>query len=144
MLTADRHDAEDILQVALLGLARNWHKGLEAPLSYVKAALRNNAIDGGRRRHLVPVPSLEEPLLPHEPDLAEAHIAASTLDAVLSSLPPKQRATVVLRVVDGLSEAETATAMGCSVGTVKSNLSRGLAKLREQLDAQNLQERTTP
>jgi RNA polymerase sigma factor (sigma-70 family) len=52
------------------------------------------------------------------------------LHRALRSLPPRQRAAVVLRVVDDLSELETSRALGCSVGTVKSLTSRGLARLR--------------
>ena len=51
----------------------------------------------------------------------------------LRSLPPRQRAAVVLRHYDGLSEADTAEALGCAVGTVKSQTARGLAKLRDLL-----------
>lgn len=124
VLTAAAHDAEDMLQTVLLGLARNWHKDLEAPVGYARTALRNLAADGGRRRHLVPVTSADEPVVPREPDLADAFATAATVDVVLSMLPPRQRVTVVLRVLDGLSEAETAAALQCSPGTVKSNLSR--------------------
>ena len=142
LLFADAHDAEDALQTALVRVARQWGGGLRAPAAYTRTALRHLAVDAGRRRHLVPVPS-DEPLDgPLEPDLADAHAAAAALDAALSVLPPRQRLTVVLRVVEGLSEAETARSLGCSVGTVKSNLSRGLAHLRGHLGQPHEVERT--
>ena len=133
LLFADSGEAEDALQTALLRIAGRWHRGLDAPTAYARTALRNLAVDGGRRRHLVAVPSDAEPSSAVQPDLAEAHAAAAQLDALLITLPARQRATVVLRVVEGLSEAETAAALGCSPGTVKSNLSRGLARLRAEL-----------
>lgn len=140
LLFAGLHDAEDGLQTALLRVARNWDKASASPVAYTRTVLRNLAVDGGRRRHLVPAPTDAQPQTAHEPDIADAHAAAATLDAVLRALPPRQRITVVLRAIDGLSEAETAAQLGCSPGTVKSNLSRGLATLRAQLDCS--QERT--
>lgn len=142
LLFADTGAAEDALQTALLRLARNWSSGVEAPLAYARTALRNLALDEGRRRHLVPVPSEDEPDVAPGPDIADAHSAAELLDQALSALPARQRATVVLRVVDGLSEAETAQAMQCALGTVKSNLARGLARLRVELDTAATAERT--
>lgn len=135
LLFADAGAAEDALQVALVRVARQWHRGLQAPRAYVRTALRNLALDERRRRHLVPVPSDDEPVAAAVPDHAEAHAAAALLDEVLAALPPRQRATVVLRVVEGLSEAEAAAVLRCTAGTVKSNLSRGLARLRVELDA---------
>lgn len=124
-----------MLQAALLRVARNWSAAESGPVAYTRTALRNLAIDGSRRRHLVATPSDAQPAAPNaSPNPADAHTAAQELDGLLASLPPRQRLTVVLRVIDGLSESETATAMACSTGTVKSNLSRGLAALRTQLD----------
>ena len=57
----------------------------------------------------------------------------AALEQLLSLLPTKQRAAVVLRVIEGLSEAEAAAALRCAPGTVASNLSRGLARLRAHL-----------
>lgn len=142
LLFADRGEAEDAVQTALLRLAGQWPRGLDAPLAYTRTALRNLATDSGRRRHLVARPTDVEPAPPPGPDLAEAHAAAARLDELLEALPPRQRVTVLLRIVDGLTEAETAQAMRCSPGTVKSNLSRGLARLRERLDATAESERT--
>jgi RNA polymerase sigma factor (sigma-70 family) len=65
-----------------------------------------------------------------EPTTIEAGRALQALE----ELPPRMRAVVVLRCYEGLTEAETAEALGCSVGSVKSQASRGLARLRELLD----------
>lgn len=131
LLVPDAAEAEDILQTALLRLARHWSKRLEFPEAYVRAALLNLARDHGRRWHLRPVPvdhDRDRPAV--RTDLAEAIAARDELDRVLAALPTRQRITVVLRIIEGLSEAETAKVMGCSPGTVKSNLARGLHKVR--------------
>lgn len=142
LLFADGGAAEDALQTALYRLARHWHRHLDAPTGYTKAILRNLAHDGARRSHLVPVPTGETLPAAQEPDLLDAFASAELLDMVLRSLPPKQRLTVILRVIDGLSEAETAAILQCAPGTVKSNLARGLARLRECLDTRQATERT--
>ena len=130
LLIPDRGEAEDALQVALLRLTRHWP--VEAPDAYVRQALVNLARDRGRRRHLVPEPS-DAVVVVAVPDLADAHAAAGHLVALLSALPERQRTTVVLRVLEGLSEAECAQVMDCAPGTVKSNLARGLDRLRTLL-----------
>lgn len=130
-LIPDAGDAEDALQTALLRLTSQWPK--DNPGAYVRAALVNLAKDRARRSHLVAVPtSVESPerAVDERDDAAEAQ---ARLDEVLNMLPPRQRVTVVLRVLEGLSEAETAQCMGCSTGTVKSNLARGLDKARHAL-----------
>lgn len=130
LLILDPGDAEDALQLALLRLVKHWPRGVNAPEAYVRTILVNIAKDGARRKHLVPVPV--DTRLHDEvgADHAEAFHAQARLDLLLSQLPPRQRTTVVLRVIEGCSEAETAQLMRCSAGTVKSNLARGLASLR--------------
>ncbi|GAA2383593.1 SigE family RNA polymerase sigma factor [Dactylosporangium salmoneum] len=136
LLVPDAAEAEDVLQIALLRLTRHWSRHLASPEAYVRATLVNLAKDRGRRSYLVPVPVEADPDLPNAgPDHAEAIVARAHLDQILAGLPPKQRVTVVLRVIDGLSEAETAALMGCSPGTVKSNLARGLLKVRTALES---------
>lgn len=133
-LIPDAGEAEDALQTALLRLTAHWPK--DHPEAYVRAALVNLAKDRARRRHLVAVPTqvqLDGAVI--DLDYADAVEAQARLDDVLSTLPPRQRIAVVLRVLDGLSEAETAAAMGCSPGTVKSNLARGLDKARTAMSA---------
>jgi RNA polymerase sigma-70 factor (sigma-E family) len=133
LLVPNTADAEDLLQAALLRLARHWSRGLVSPQGYVRIALVNLAKDRGRRRHLVAVPVESDPGVTVGVDHADAIASRAQLDQLLAALPPRQRITVVLRVLDGLSEAETAQAMGCAPGTVKSNLSRGLDKIRTAL-----------
>jgi RNA polymerase sigma-70 factor (sigma-E family) len=126
-LVPDHGDAEDALQTALVRLARHWP--VDEPEGYVRRTLVNLAKDRGRRRHLVPRPSADPPLTTW-PDLADAVASQAALEQLLRQLPERQRTAVVLRVLIGLSEAETAAAMGCAAGTAKSNLARGLDRLR--------------
>lgn len=142
LLVPDTAEAEDVLQTALLRLTRHWSRRLESPEAYVRAALVNIVRDRGRRRHLVPVPVRVDPERHtggpeagpgRVADHAEAIAARAQLDQILDGLPARQREVVVLRVIEGLSEAETAALLGCAPGTVKSNLARGLAKVRAAL-----------
>lgn len=132
LLVRNDTEAQDLLQTALLRLSRRWP--VEHPHAYARQTLINLSRDRNRRRHLVP-----EPAEPRDdrmvalPDHADAHASQAALVQLLSLLPAKQRAAVVLRVIEGMSEAETATALRCSPSTVASNLSRGLARLRDHL-----------
>ncbi len=69
------------------------------------------------------------------PDVADAYAQRDLVVSALAHLAPRQRAAVVLRYFDDLSEAETAVALGCSVGTVKSQTSRAIARLRDLIPA---------
>jgi RNA polymerase sigma factor (sigma-70 family) len=69
------------------------------------------------------------------PDSVEAVTAHASIVAQLRTLPPRQRAAIVLRYYEDLSEAQTAEVMGCSVGAVKSHVSTGLGRLRDRLNA---------
>ena len=134
LLAGNRADGEDLLQSALERLLRNWRRIDGDPENYVRRTLYNLATDGWRRhrvqqRHAV----LFEPAQPVDPALAVD--ARDAVVRVLVQLPPRQRAVLVLRYFEQLSEAETAEALGCSVGTVKSATARGLARLREMTAA---------
>jgi RNA polymerase sigma factor (sigma-70 family) len=136
LLVPDPAEAEDVLQVALMRVVRHWPERLEAPEAYVRAAILNAVKDRARRRHLVPLPAEASDRSGDNADYTEVFAAGARLERLLEPLPPRQRTTVVLRVIEGLSEAETAAAMECSAGTVKSNLARGLDKVREVLVAE--------
>ena len=129
LLCAGDAEAEDVLQTALVGLVRHWPRELDAPEAYVRRAILNAVRDRARRSHLVPVPTIDG-AADRAAAVVEGVELGDRLDHLLGLLPARQRAAVVLRVIEGLSEAEAAVAMGCSVGTAKSNLSRGLGKLR--------------
>lgn len=133
LLTGDRHQAEDVLQTALAKLYLSWDKvrEREALDGYVRRILVNETTSLWRR----PFKRRERAtdVLPEggvEPAYDEGQRAA--VWAVVSTLPPKARAVVVLRYYEGLTEAETAEVLGVSVGTVKSQGSRAMALLRDR------------
>jgi RNA polymerase sigma-70 factor (sigma-E family) len=130
----DRGAAEDLLQLALERAYRHWGLVCRSgePERYVRRILANAANDRWRRAVRRP----ERPLGPGEAgpvteDQADAVAERDFLIRALAGLPPRQRTVLVLRYYNDLSEAEIAGVLGCSVGTVKSQASRGLARLRE-------------
>jgi RNA polymerase sigma-70 factor (sigma-E family) len=136
LLTSDRGEAEDLLQTALLKTSRHWGRlnDREAAYAYVRRVLVTTHTSWRRRRRV------HEVLLDQFPEQAAGErtsIDAGRALQALEQLPPRMRAVVVLRCYEGLTEAETADALGCSVGSVKSQASRGLARLRELLDLSN-------
>jgi RNA polymerase sigma-70 factor (sigma-E family) len=132
-LTGSRLDAEDLLQAAVERLLRRRRRvdDLEA---YLRRTLYNLAVDGWRRRGAW---HRRRTLMPSLPDDAIGPDPVSTVDLrdalvrALRELPPRQRAVLVLRYWEQLTQAETAELLGCSEGTVKSTASRGLSRLRE-------------
>jgi RNA polymerase sigma-70 factor (sigma-E family) len=130
LLAGSRADGEDLLQSALERLLRHWRRIDGDPENYVRRTLYNLAADEWRRQRVRQRKAvLFEPAPPVDP--ATAVDLRDAVVRVLVRLPPRQRAVLVLRYFEQLSEAETAQALGCSVGTVKSAAARGLARLRE-------------
>lgn len=130
LLAGSRDAGEDLLQSALERLLRNQRRIDGDPEYYVRRTLYNLAVDGWRRQRLWQRKAvLAEPDPP--PDPAAAVDLRDAVIRMLVQLPPRQRAILVLRYFEELSEAETAQALSCSVGTVKSAASRGLARLRD-------------
>lgn len=129
LLAPGREAGEDLLQEALERLLRKWHRIEGDPECYLRRIMYNRAVDGwrsrARRPEVLGVPA-EAAVADHaaQLDLRLALIAA------LKLLTPRQRAAVVARYWEQLSEAETATALGCSVSAVKSAAARGLDALR--------------
>jgi len=130
----DRAAAEDLLQLALERAYRHWARVCRSgdPERYVQRILANASNDRWRQAARRP----ERPLRPDEAgplaqDQSDAVAERDFLMRALAALPPRQRTVLVLRYFNDLSEAEIADALGCSVGTVKSQASRGLARLRE-------------
>jgi RNA polymerase sigma-70 factor (sigma-E family) len=128
LLTGDHHLAEDLVQQTLLRVVGQWGRIVAAgdPDPYVRRALYHQHVSWWRRRrHAVDPP----PLTP-APDPSEAVVTAVALQRALAQLAPRQRAVLVLRYFEDLSEAQTAAVLGISVGTVKSQARDGLARLR--------------
>src|SRR5882724_2664284 len=137
MLTGNRADAEDLVQAALAKTYLAWgkindHAALDA---YVRRAMVNTHISWWRRRRVQEFPTDELP------DQAVADHAGDsdlqeTLRRAIDRLPHRMRAAVVLRYYEDMTEAEVAERLGVSLGTVKSTVSRAVAKLR--IDAELL------
>jgi RNA polymerase sigma-70 factor (sigma-E family) len=128
-MTGNWQDAEDIVQDALVKAYVRW-PGTEHPEAYVRRIVLNGCRRRFRSRR-------REALLAEQPDepaaaagVDEAVIVRRTLVAALASLPGRQRAVIVLRYCLDQPEAEVAAALGCSAGTVKSQASKALARLR--------------
>ena len=128
LLTGSSHEAEDLVQSALLRTMRHWAR-VDDPVPYVRRTIMNLYLNGLRRR----TRELVTALLPDRParEGTDRIAERSTLWPALRALPPRTRAVIVARFWLDLSEAQTAELLDCSIGTVKSTSSRGLARLRE-------------
>jgi RNA polymerase sigma-70 factor (sigma-E family) len=131
LLAGSRAEGEDLLQAALERVIKRWRWIRGDPEGYLRRTLHHLAIDGWRAKRswrarlgLLAAPEAA-------PDMADAVDQRDRVVRLLQQLPPRQRTAVVLRYWEDLTEAETAKAMNCSVGTAKSAVSRGLSKLRE-------------
>jgi len=128
LLAGGRQEGEDLLQEGLERLIRVWSRIDGDAEGYLRRTLYNLAVDRWRQKRRAVIVRAGPGTVP---DRSEEVALRSALVAALAQLPPRQRVTVVLRYWEQLTEAETADALGCSVGTVKSNSARGLARLRE-------------
>ncbi|MFE1319633.1 SigE family RNA polymerase sigma factor [Kitasatospora phosalacinea] len=131
LIAGDRHRGEELLQDCLVKLYVRWRRmRTDDPHAYLRRMLVNNHISWWRRRR--------RELLIAEPPDGPSGGAAGTEDSdelyrALRELPPRQRAVVVLRHFEDLTEKDAAAVLGCSVGTVKSQHSRAMARLRTVL-----------
>lgn len=136
LLTGDREQSEDLLQITLVRVARRWDVARQSPHAYAHRVLVNLLHDHRRRRRRR---VSEQPIGATDDRLGDvADTTPSLLDRVaivtaVRELPPRQREVVVLRFFADLSVADTATAIGASEGTVKTHTSRALATLRTAL-----------
>ncbi|GIH22827.1 RNA polymerase sigma factor [Acrocarpospora phusangensis] len=133
LLTGDRHAAEDLVQTALTKTAAKF-RGLNDPSAlegYVRRVMYNEQVSSWRRRG-----QMTEVAFGHLPDqIAEGHADTADLRLVmrgaLARLTAKQRAMLVLRYFEDLSEAEIARLLGMRIGTVRSQIYRSLERLRK-------------
>lgn len=143
VLTGDRHRADDLVQTALVKTMRRW-RAIEhdQPVAYVRRVMVNAHLSGWRR-------SRHEAGLPEGFDVATRNDETASYDdqdqlaRALAVLPPRQRAVIVLRYYAGFSEAEIAETLGCAAGTVKSQASKALQRLRAELGPANYAEAAT-
>lgn len=132
LLTGDRHLAEDLAQTALTKVYASWRHVRRADDvdAYVRRVLVNANAGRFRKRRVAE----HLTAAPYDPTAHEPHAELaqrSMLMAALAELPARQRAVVVLRYWEDMSEKEVAAALGCSQGTVKSQASKALARLRQ-------------
>jgi RNA polymerase sigma-70 factor (sigma-E family) len=141
LITGDAGHAEDLVQETLFKVARRWSRvlSMESPRAYARRILVNAALDGAKRRSrhraelaVVMTPPGDPPPWVSAPSSRAFAVVDHRLELVraLGALPPRQRAALVLRYFDDLSESEVASTLHCSVGTVKSTTSRALEKMR--------------
>jgi RNA polymerase sigma-70 factor (sigma-E family) len=132
MLTGDMGSAEDLVQTALAKTWLRWSQVVrqDSPEIYVRRVMASTFMTWRRRRWSGEVPTAS---LPDSPTTADAYAVADLRRAVsmaLEHLSRRQRAVLVLRFFDDLTEADTAAVLGCAVGTVKSQTARAFARLR--------------
>jgi RNA polymerase sigma-70 factor (sigma-E family) len=125
-LVQDTAAGEDVAQDAFAALSQRWER-VDEPAAYLRRCIVNTSHNVNRRR------SVARRKLPLLVDRASVDLQADELADALARLPFRQRAVVVLRFYEGLSEREIATALDCRPGTVKSLSSRALAALASAL-----------
>jgi RNA polymerase sigma-70 factor (sigma-E family) len=133
LFTGHEQQAEDLLQSTLIRVAQYWSRisGADNMDAYVRRVMYHEHIAAWRRRRLRETLTGTVPERAHPTDLAAGVALRLRLVQALRTLPPQQRAALVLRFFEDLPEGEVASIMGVSVGTVRSHSARGLARLRE-------------
>ena len=135
LLTGNRHDAEDLVQQALLRTAVRWRVARRSPAGYSRTVVLNLVRDRWRakQRQRAEILSPDLTALPSAVDGAAGVLDRQLLLRACRLLPLQQRAVLVLRFWEDRSVEETAAVLGCTAGTVKSHTHRALARLREVL-----------
>jgi RNA polymerase sigma-70 factor (sigma-E family) len=136
VLTADRALAEDVVQEVLIRASKRWDRlqTLDQPELYVRKMIVNEYLSWRRRNwRLLPTGTAIETGDRASPDYAREHAERDALLTELGKLPRRQRAVLVLRYYQGLSDSEIAGVLGCTPGTVRGYASRALAALRVEM-----------
>lgn len=132
LLTGDRHAAEDLVQETYVVMVRQWRRiDSSNPEPYVRRIMYSRFVDGWRRRRLAEFPTATPfEVGDHVDELGRAVDRLTLRDALLR-LTPRQRAVLVLRFFEDLTEAQAADVLGVSTSTVKSQTRVALQRLRE-------------
>jgi RNA polymerase sigma-70 factor (sigma-E family) len=132
LLTGDWASAQDLVQVALSKTWQRWDHLIrrDEPEVYVRRVMFNTYATWRRRRWSGEIPTEALPELPVADAAFDDLERRDALLTALASLPRRQRAVIVLRYFDDLTERQTAAVLGCAVGTVKSSTAKALAQLR--------------
>jgi RNA polymerase sigma-70 factor (sigma-E family) len=127
LLTGNHHDAEDLVQSTLIKVVPKWERIKDRPEPYVRRVLARESVNRWRTRRWREVTTDVVPEAMHH-DSTDRIVLLEDL----RRLSPRQRAVLVLRYFDDLTEADTAAALGISIGTVKSHVRDALTRLRNQ------------
>jgi len=125
LLTGRQAIAEELVQDAFVSVHRSWERATN-PAAYLRTAVVNACRSWGRRQ------TLEALRKPAPPD--PSALVADEMWDVLLTLPPRQRAAIVLRFYEDLPDEEIAVLLGCKVATVRTAVFRGLEKLRKEVE----------
>src|SRR5580692_5837908 len=139
VLTGDRALAEDVVQEVLIRAHARWRKigRLDHPESYIRKMIVNEFISSKRRTwRFIPTGTRPDVDDQGAVDHAAHHAERAALLAEIGKLPRRQRAVLVLRYYEGLSDTEIAEVFGCTPGTVRGYASRALGALRVQITQQ--------
>ena len=132
LLTGNRHAAEDLVQETYVEMVRQWSRVERAnPEPYVRRIMYSRFVDGLRRRRLVEWPTATLVDVSRSDDESSDVVDRMALRGALAELTPRQRAFLVLRFYDDLTEVQTAQALGVSTSTVKSQTRVALQRLRD-------------
>ncbi|HEV2783146.1 MAG TPA: SigE family RNA polymerase sigma factor [Actinophytocola sp.] len=137
VLTADSHLAQDLTQDALVRAHARWSRigRLDRPDLYLRRMITNGYLSWRRRWSVRSIQPMADAGLLEEattPDPAAALADRDLVATLLATLTRRQRAVLVLRFYEGRSDEEIAAILGCTAGTVRSHVSRGLAVLRDR------------
>lgn len=130
LLTGNHHDAEDLVQGSLIKVVARWRRIADHPDPYVRKVMVNEHISRWRGRRWR---ELNVDRFPDRGALGPDLVEREALRAALGGLAPRQRAVIVLRYFEDLTERETAEVLGIAIGTVKSQARDALARLRDAL-----------
>jgi RNA polymerase sigma-70 factor (sigma-E family) len=135
LLTGDMATAQDLVRAALVKSRRRWPRLAreDAPETYVRQVMLSTFLTQRRRRWRDGFPAAGPPGRPEPRGVAVEADIPQAVSQALRTLPPRQRAAVVLQFFDDLTEAQVAHILGCSVGTVRSQTAMALSRLRECL-----------
>lgn len=130
LLCQDWHHADDLVQASITRLYVHWHRvgGMDYPEAYLRTILVRESLRDGRSGWARKVRLTGD--LPDWPGSGPDRDDAIDVGAAMADLPPRQRATLVLRFYCDLTVGEVAAVLGCTAGTVKSQTSKGLGSLR--------------
>lgn len=134
LLCRDEHLAQDVVQDVLAKAAGRWNKiqSVDSPDAYIRKMIVNELLSWRRRRRDIPTDWIADSphLGAHAGDPAGLHADKDQVRYLLATLPPQQRAVLVLRYYEDLDDTEIAAIVGCAPVTVRAHASKALARLR--------------